>query len=246
MLIRVADVVIEIHLLFEGTSLLLKDYIVEDSQFEPDIVLHYNYDDVAAEQLITKQGSVLKLPASEIRFFNREKHEFFAIHRKIANEMPKHSVFLMHGAVVGTNGQAYMFAAPSGVGKTTRARLWLNEFPNSVIVNGDKPLIKVTETEVLACGTPWSGKEGYNTNQILPLKAIFLLERSQSDSIEEISFGDALPKLLKQTYLPPQTETLHNTIMLLHDSARHVKLYRFASTQTPDAIRLAYETVNQR
>ena len=44
----------------------------------------------------------------------------------------------------------------------------------------------------------------------------------------------------------PKAEIMHNTILLLHNIAKYVKFYRFASTQTADAIRLAYETVNQR
>ena len=45
--------------------------------------------------------------------------------------------------------------------------------------------------EVIACGTPWCGKEGWNTNIMVPLRAVFLLERAEEDSIEEISLGQA-------------------------------------------------------
>ena len=55
----------------------------------------------------------------------------------------------MHGAVVAIDNKAYMFTANSGVGKTTRAKLWLNEYPDSIIVNGDKPLIKITENIII-------------------------------------------------------------------------------------------------
>ncbi len=241
MLIRIADIVFQINTLYEETGALLKDYIIKDSTSIPDEVLSYNYEDIASEQLITGQGSVLKLPSFEMRFFNREKHEFYAIHRKIANVLPHYSAFLMHGAAIAKDGYSYLFTAPSGVGKTTRVNLWKEEYPDSIILNGDKPIIKVTESEVLACGSPWCGKEGINANIMVPLRAIFLLERSNEDSIEEIGFGEALAFLLKQTYMPPQAEALHDTFLLLKALANRVKIYRFYSTPTRNAIRLAYK-----
>lgn len=64
----------------------------------------------------------------------------------------------MHGTVVDHNGQAYMFTAPSGTGKTTHAKLWLDNLPDAFIVNGDKPFIIAGDEQPKACGTPWAGK----------------------------------------------------------------------------------------
>ena len=83
----------------------------------------------------------------------------------------------MHGVIVATAGQGYMITAPSGVGKTTRGRLWCEHIPGSEIVNGDKPLIQLKDEGTFACGTPWCGKERINSNKIVPLRAILLLDR---------------------------------------------------------------------
>ena len=37
-----------------------------------------------------------------------------------------------------------MLVGKSGVGKSTRASIWMDEFKDSFIVNGDKPLIKIS------------------------------------------------------------------------------------------------------
>lgn len=89
------------------------------------------------------------------RFYGDIENEI--IQKKIADVMPSFNTFLMHGSVVSLNNQAYMFTAPSGTGKTTRTRLWVDEYPSSIVINGDKPLIKVTEEDIFACGTPWCG-----------------------------------------------------------------------------------------
>ena len=157
--------------------------------------------------------------------------------------------FLMHGSVVALDNQAYMFTAPSGVGKTTRTRLWLDLYPDSIVVNGDKPLIKITSTEAIACGTPWCGKEGWNTNTMVPLRAIFLLERAdegEESSCEEISLGKAFPFLLQQTHRPEDPDLMRKTLSLLKSLEGKVKIYRFRSTPTEDSVRLAYETARPR
>jgi len=152
--------------------------------------------------------------------------------------------FLMHGAVIAMDDQAYMFTAPSGTGKTTRIRLWQKQYPSSIIVNGDKPLIRISKDKIIACGTPWCGKEGWNTNTMVPLRAIFLLERSdERNSIEEISLGSAFPALLQQTYRPDESELMRKTLLLLKSLEGKVKIFKFRSTPTVDSICLAYETV---
>ena len=169
------------------------------------------------------------------------------VQRKIAEAMLAFDTFLMHGSVVALDNQAYMFTAPSGVGKTTRIRLWLHLYPDSIVVNGDKPLIKITDTQVIACGTPWCGKEGWNTNTMIPLKAIFLLERAdegEESSIKEVSLGKAFPFLLQQIYRPDDLCMMRKTLQLLKSLEGKVKIYNFRSTPTAESVQLAYETAN--
>ena len=107
------------------------------------------------------------------------------------------------------------------------------------------PFIKVTDTQLLACGSPWCGKEGWNTNTMVPLRAIFILERvceGEENSIEELSIGKALPTLLQQTYIPEDAHLAKSVINLLMNFNGKVKFYKFRSAPTPDAVRLAYET----
>ena len=168
--------------------------------------------------------------------------ESLVIERKIADRMPEYNSFLMHASVVALEGRAYMFTAASGVGKTTRTSLWLEEYPTSFVVNGDKPLLKVEEDAVLACGTPWCGKEGWNTNTMVPLRAIFLLERADEDFVEEISLGKAFPTILHQIHRPADPDAMRKTLGLLQALQGKVKFYRFRSTMNPEAVRMAYET----
>lgn len=175
--------------------------------------------------------------------------EPFVALKQLANDVIFFDTFLMHGSVVAKDGFAYMFTAASGVGKTTRTKLFLDLYPDSIVVNGDKPLIKVTSSEILACGTPWCGKEGWNTNTMVPLRAIFLLERAEEgeeSSCEEVSLGKAFPFLLQQTYRPEDPDLMRKTLSLLKSLEGKVKIYKFRSTPTEESVRLAYETARPK
>ncbi len=67
-----------------------------------------------------------------------------ALYRAIAEQAPRHGVFLMHAAVIGFGGKAYAFTATSGTGKSTHLRLWMDALGSGVqVINGDKPLMRV-------------------------------------------------------------------------------------------------------
>lgn len=171
------------------------------------------------------------------------------VQRKIAEGLVPFDTFLMHGATIAYKNHAYMFTAPSDTGKTTRCKLWKNIYSDSVVICDDKPFIQIKDSQAFACGSPWCGKEGMNTNIIVPLRAIFLLERAgegEQSLVEEVSLGKAFTFLLQQTYRPESPDLMRKTIQLLKSLEGKVKIYRFHSTPTDESVRLAYETARAK
>lgn len=152
--------------------------------------------------------------------------ETLAVYRQIAQGMLAYNTFLMHGTVVGVGDGAYMITAASGTGKTTLSESWLAQIPGAYVVNGDKPLIRVEDGRILACGTPWAGKEGRYTNTEAELKGIFLLERGTENRVRTVSFLEGFPMLLQQTYRTEDAESMSKTLDLLCRMKDSVKLYR--------------------
>ena len=108
--------------------------------------------------------------------------ELLAIYRKIAVIMPEKGVFLMHGSALSFDGNGILFLADSGVGKSTHAKFWQKTFGDRIVmINDDKPLIKINDDGVFIYGTPWSGKYGINTNISAPLKVMCEIKRSGTD-----------------------------------------------------------------
>jgi hypothetical protein len=210
----------------------------------PDLTIHVTPGDIEKERITAQREERKNGREAD---FSSSYLETMTVYRQIAAAMLPFDTFLMHGVVISCQGQGYMIAAPSGVGKTTRAKLWVDHIPDSFVVNGDKPLLRVTDSGIYAYGTPWCGKEGWNVNTSVTLRAIFLLERSDGgNKVEEMSFGEAFPTLLRQTYRPADSQARRQTLSLLQAMAGKVKLYRFCSEPTAEAVRLAWETAGEK
>ena len=205
--------------------------LTEDLPNQPDIAIEISPADIRREREHTEK--MYGYPR-----FSDGYLETAAVLRAVAEAMPAYDTFLMHGSVIASGGKGYMICAPSGVGKTTRTKLWLDCVPGSFVVNGDKPLLRVGEDGVTAYGTPWCGKEGWNRNTGVPLAAIYLLERGEND-VREIGMAEALPTLLRQTYRAASAETRRKTLRLIEGLAGKVRLFRFTSTPDEAAVRMA-------
>lgn len=253
--IKLSDVNIEIITFKSQNCQFYRDYITKDP---PSVYISVNEKDIEAESRKRDLTFSLNSPATRVKdivmengnlhieIMNEAALEIIASFRKIVNAVLPYNLFLMHGAVISHNGASYMFTAPSGIGKTTHVKLWLENLTASSVINGDKPLIKLTDTEALACGTPWCGKERMGMNTIVPLKAIILMERSENNRIEEISFGQAYPFLLQQTYMPEDPEKAKKTLELLSKLSGRVRIYRFHfNNMKDDCFEVAYKALVQ-
>ncbi len=81
--------------------------------------------------------------------------ESLSVYRKIAETLLNDKILLLHGSVVAVDGEEYMFTAKSGTGKSTHTRLWREVFTSrAVMVNDDKPLLRIENDKVISYGTP--------------------------------------------------------------------------------------------
>lgn len=168
--------------------------------------------------------------------------ETLALYRKIADRMISYNTLLFHGSVVAVNHQAYLFTAKSGTGKSTHTRLWRKYFGDkAIMINDDKPLLKVMEDCVVACGTPWAGKEHLHQNIWMPLKAICILERDETNHIEPVLKKDAWKMILQQSYRSDRPEVLSETIRLVEQIMDKTDLYRLGCNMSLEAVQVAYQ-----
>lgn len=236
--IDLAGTIFGIETKYNHVPSIYKDYVTNK---KPDYIIRLSQSELDAEWTRSREYDGL---LHSRRYICMEPIvEINAIIRKICNRLPNHSIFLMHGAVVAVGKSAFMFTAPSGVGKTTRARLFLEQIPGSYILNGDKPLIRIESDKAVVCGSPWNGKECLGINAEADLKAVFLLERSTNTVVTELSSSDAFEFLFKQTYMPSEALEQVKTISHLRSMDRKVRFFRFQSTPTADSVLEAWKAV---
>ena len=89
---------------------------------------------------------------------------------------------LFHAAVVSHEGRGYMFLGPSGTGKSTHARLWLQYIAGTQLVNDDNPVVR----DGVVYGSPWSGKTACYRNVSYPLGGIVMLSQAPYNRMERL------------------------------------------------------------
>ena len=236
--VRLAELNIGITSLHDEVHRLCADYIIKDAA--EDITVCTTQEDIDLEREKSAAEKAREgLPDPQ---YSDAYLETLAVYRKIAEKLPEHDAFLFHGSAVAVDGQAYLFAAPSGTGKSTHARLWrelLGE--RAVMINDDKPIIRVREKTAFVFGTPWDGSHHLSSNISVPLRAVCLLERGAENSISEITKAEAYPLLLQQTYRPADPAALEKTLSLLE--RLHVRYYCLQCNMEPGAAALAYNAM---
>ena len=170
--------------------------------------------------------------------------ESLAVYRKIAEEILLYDGFLMHGAVIETDGEGVAFLAKSGVGKTTHMARWKMYLGDKMqVVNGDKPLIRFTDGVPYAYGTPWAGKEKLETNMRVPLKTVCFLSRSEKNEAVPCKKEDVFMQLLPQIYLPKDGEKMGLLLEKLNRFIESVSFYSVGCSLSPDAGETVYRAI---
>lgn len=239
--IALAGQVIGVSALYEQTRTFCKNYLTDaPASFEVAVTPA----DIAYERQRSARAD--ELEGAAVREHADPYLETLAVYRKLAQLLVQDDILLMHGAVVAVDGQAYLFTAKSGTGKTTHTRLWMRQFGDrAVMVNGDKPLLHITSEGVTVYGTPWDGKEHLSTNTSCPLKALCILTRSETNHIERISKKEALPMLCQQSYRPCSPIGTQKMLALVNRLGSSVPLYRLGCNMEPEAALVAYHGMNQ-
>lgn len=267
-LMRVAGLDVAVRSLHDRIAEQSADYLLPSQGFDrdaakADIAVEITTADIEHEREIGEPGD-----------WSDPYLETLAVFRKIAEVAPAHRRLVFHGATIEYQGKAYIFTAPSGTGKTTHIRLWKRMFGERVgIINGDKPMLEVWDAtggrnagdehhaSVIACGTPWAGKERWQRNVSAPVAGICVVTRAANaddDSLnaaapdsgmafvdddgvantcERISVAEALPLILRQTYMPSDPSMVAETLELLDEVLTDVPVYRLSCTISEAAVK---------
>jgi hypothetical protein len=118
----------------------------------------------------------------------------------IVNRLALANAGILHCCGIGIDGKAYLFAGPSGVGKTTIARLWRNH--GARLMNDDRMLVRKMAQGLIASATPWHGDEKEIHPEPLPLGGVFFLEQAPTNEVLPLSAAQAIARFMANAVAP--------------------------------------------
>ena len=118
-----------------------------------------------------------QIPLSAVRFFSCA-----GMHSKLL----QHGNLVLHASYINWNGQAIIFTAPSGTGKSTQAALW-QKYEGAEIINGDRALLGKSHGIWYSYGYPCCGSSAICINRTFPLSMIVVLEQGDRNQVLQMT-----------------------------------------------------------
>ena len=162
--------------------------------------------------------------------------EFHTIHYVMAKALLKRGVLLVHGSAVVADGNAYLFIAPSGTGKSTHTALWKEVLgERAYIINDDKQLIRLMGDVPLIYPTPWGMVKDDIQAKSAPLGAVIWLERGEKNEIEPIDEGKMFTQIYKASLMGENADEVDAILALQKKLLGKTKLYHIKCRADKDA-----------
>lgn len=152
------------------------------------------------------------------------------------------SIVSLHAACVEKDGFAVAFTGHSGLGKSTRARAWVENL-GAEWISGDRPAVRIEKEGSVACGVPWDGKEQIFRNVERPLKAIMEVRRFDGEPyIRKLSNEQARQLIMQQSFVPMwDTDAAVMAMMNVRNLIRKTPVYRVFCGPDGDAAKAVYD-----
>lgn len=233
---KLADLVVEISSVYEYVHRMCKDYRTD----EPAEYFVSTTQEHCDEERRISESNDIKEGRKPIHYED-DYLETLAVYRQIAELFLERDIILFHGSVIAVDGEAFLFTAKSGTGKSTHTSNWRKVFGDrAVMVNDDKPLLRITDEGVFAYGTPWDGKHHRSTNMSAKLKAVCVLTRSENNHIEKTSLGSQYNIILQQVYRIKDAAKMKKIFELLDRMFRVTDIYRLGCNMDEESAVVAY------
>lgn len=152
-----------------------------------------------------------------------------------------HSGLIVHASAIVEAGKSFIFVGPSGVGKTTIAKL----SSDKIVLSDDGVLIRILNGAFEAFGTPFG--LGTSSDSVLsvdiagknmsaPLQTIFLLQRGRDIRFRKLQPHEALTGIFFQSQmcrffgLKKPTALVRSSFELCTELVKHVACYEMSFT----------------
>lgn len=159
----------------------------------------------------------------------------------------KHQALIVHSSVIVHDDKANLFIGPSGTGKSTHSRNWLNYINGSELLNDDNPIIRMTGLNVIAYGTPWSGKTPCYRNKSYDVRAVVRLNQDKKNNIRNLSGTDILFNMIPAISVVRWDKSAMDGIMsIISGIAENIPFYYMGCLPDRAAVEMCYNEIEKK
>lgn len=149
----------------------------------------------------------------------------------------------LHAAMVEKDSYGVVFLGPSGMGKSTQAKLWV-EHQGADFIIGDRPGLRRIDGQWIGFGMPWDGKDGIKQQKQVPIRALISLEQAPENSIRRLTKQEAMMVLLNQVMMPMWDDAAMALLTpLMGQLASEIPFYHLRNLPNKEATDLTLETI---
>lgn len=244
------------------------DGIYREVQKEPVVYENRNYrirrtSGGRVFEVLEKPTTALTLlvcsdDCSEITAFMRKKTFYNPVEKKddvqrfpiylglkVACEtaMTFHNGIAVHASLIEKNGAGILFLGPSGMGKSTQAKLWQKVYDADFII-GDRPTLRLIDGLWFGNGMPWDGKDRILRQKKVRLTAAVSLEQSDVNEIVRLDRQGAMEVLLKQSAIPMWDQKATDAVVRsLGDISEKIPFYHLKNRADRECAEITYKAV---
>ena len=231
---RIAEMNIAVEARYDFTKKYMRDYEVDETEYE--LYIEPTVEQIAYERELGEE--IHGIPQNDAMC------EAVAILRVICDYIIQRGGFFLHCSCLKYKGEAIIFTAPSGTGKSTHAALWRRHFGDEVeMINDDKPLVREKDGRFIIYGTPWNGKHGLGNNISAPIKAIVFIKQAKENSAEPVTPFEALSLILQQTVMPTDKKYMTALLDMLGRLLESVPMYRLGCNISDEAVMTIHDRI---
>lgn len=183
--------------------------------------------------------SIQKVMQNAPQITDPDMAEYMGTGTIFARRLLDYQGFQLHSSAVELDGYAYLFSAPSGMGKSTHTEKWCRLF-GAQLLNDDKPALRLIKDQWIAFGTPWSGKHDLSKPAGIPLGGIAFLMRGQENTIRRLSAQEAVPLLISQSLRYLDAEKMTQQLDLLDKLLSQVPVWELHCRNEDAAAHLSH------
>lgn len=186
--------------------------IIKETDSEYEIEITPEQDGITRRMIVDKSFSEAKAELIDITPIDIMVLNNF-IMMLYAFSSASYNTLLIHASVINYKNKGYLFLGKSGTGKSTHARLWIENVDSAKLLNDDNPVIRIdSEGKAMVYGSPWSGKTPCYKNEVTEIGAVIRLKQASYNKMAKKNTVQAFTSLLSSCSCLKQAETIKEAI----------------------------------